>query len=66
MVKSPIKPVALTFIDPPSGWLYGFPKVAPDPPLYGTELEEWLVKEGYPQRLVKNLPYIRYFGGVLE
>ena len=34
-------------IDPPSGWMYGFPKVYnPNP---GESLENWLQREGYPQ-----------------
>lgn len=35
------------WIDPPGGWKYGFPK-----PYLNTAnlpLEEWLIKEGYPQ-----------------
>ena len=36
-------------IDPPSGWMYGFPKVLPE----GTEnVTEWLISEGYPKELV--------------
>lgn len=37
-------------VDPPSGWLYGFPKVMPD----GLDTEEkriqWFLDNGYPQR----------------
>ena len=36
------------YIDPPSGWKYGFPKV------YNKETDgnviEWLIAEGYPQK----------------
>lgn len=35
------------WVDPPSGWAYGFPKI------WNTEeipFIEWLVKEGYPKR----------------
>jgi hypothetical protein len=35
------------WIDPPSGWRYGFPKIyseAVEGPFYS-----WLVREGYPQ-----------------
>jgi len=36
-------------IDPPSGWMYGFPKVLPE----GTEnVTEWLISEGYPKELI--------------
>jgi hypothetical protein len=37
------------FIDPPSGWKYGFPKPAPTPP---KDMNAWLVANGYPQHLV--------------
>lgn len=33
-------------IDPPSGWMYGFPKPIPD---NVTDVKEWLVENGYPQ-----------------
>jgi hypothetical protein len=35
------------YVDPPSGWKYGFPKV------FDTEadgvMKEWMIREGYPQ-----------------
>jgi len=34
-------------IDPPSGWLYGFPK---EIPLFVTDTRAWLVANGYPQK----------------
>lgn len=33
--------------DPPSGWLYGFPK--PYKPLPGESLRETLKRDGYPE-----------------
>lgn len=37
----------LVWVDPPSGWMYGFPKI------YDTErdgpLDKWLEKRGYPR-----------------
>ena len=34
------------YIDPPSGWKYGFPKVLPE----GVEdVIAWLIENGYPQ-----------------
>lgn len=33
--------------DPPSGWLYGFPKLYQ--PLEGETLEATLLRDGYPQ-----------------
>jgi len=39
------------FIDPPSGWKYGFPKPAPDNMRNMTreQLREWFVQNGYPR-----------------
>ena len=35
------------YIDPPSGWKYGFPKVLPE----GVDNTiQWLLDNGYPQR----------------
>jgi hypothetical protein len=36
-------------IDPPTGWLYGFPKAFPGGV---TNVNEWLVENGYPQEEV--------------
>ena len=33
-------------IDPPSGWMYGFPQPIPD---NITDVKAWLVENGYPQ-----------------
>jgi len=41
------------WIDPPSGWRYGFPKIYDSD--CGINLMEWLVEEGYPQ---KEIDYI--------
>jgi|688.fasta_scaffold00313_85 hypothetical protein len=38
-----------TFIDPPSGWLYGFPKELPDDI---KDVRQWLIDNGYPENLV--------------
>lgn len=43
------------WIDPPQGYLYGFPKIydsATDGPV-----SAWLVKEGYPADV--EIPYVR-------
>lgn len=39
------------FIDPPSGWKYGFPKQAPPTlrEMNGDDLNEWLLRNGYPE-----------------
>ena len=40
----------LVWVDPPSGWQYGFPK------LYNREVDgdisEWMVQQGYPEELM--------------
>lgn len=41
------KPAVETMIDPPSGWMYGFPKVLPFP--IPKDIKGWLVQNGYPQ-----------------
>lgn len=38
-------------IDPPEGWLYGFPKEVPD---YSIQLDSWLVLNGYPKELIEK------------
>lgn len=40
------------YVDPPSGWQYGFPKVY-DPDTDG-DVMKWLVESGYPQELIDS------------
>lgn len=40
------------FVDPPRGWLYGFPKEMPKDV---TNMFEWLISEGYPQKEIDAL-----------
>lgn len=47
-----LKPENL-MIDPPSGWRYGFPKIIP--PEHQSRTLEWLVEQGYPQKLIDQL-----------
>ena len=42
-----------TMIDPPSGWLYGFPKLIPEN--RKKDATVWLVEQGYPQNLIDEL-----------
>ena len=59
-------------IDPPQGWMYGFPKVfdfTPSHPNlpgeeYEQEFREWLVDNGYPRNLCteSNLRHCRFIG----
>ena len=54
------------FIDPPSGWQYGFPKIIPDDV---EDSEAWLVEQGYPQELITrygNHFYCRYWTEEIE
>jgi hypothetical protein len=36
------------WVDPPSGWVHGFPKVY-DPAVDGEDIRAWLVLKGYPE-----------------
>jgi hypothetical protein len=38
----------VTYVDPPSGWKYGFPK--PIPSDRREDLIAWLLENGYPQQ----------------
>ena len=43
------------WVDPPSGWLYGFPRLY-DPASDG-DMTEWMIRNGYPEHLARqNLP----------
>jgi hypothetical protein len=48
--------------DPPSGWMYGFPK--PYQPLEGETLEQTLLRDGYPQKEIDigMANYVRFIG----
>ena len=58
--------LTMMYIDPPSGWMYGFPKEAPANlrEMNDDQLNEWLVSNGYPQEEVdrwKNSVPCRFF-----
>jgi hypothetical protein len=42
------------WIDPPSGWRWGFPKIY-DRVEHGDDLRAWLVTEGYPSEEILRL-----------
>lgn len=46
------------WVDPPSGWLYGFPKIY-DPDC-GFKIEHWLYREGLPKYLI-DLNHCRFW-----
>lgn len=52
--------------DPPSGWMYGFPKLYK--PLEGESLEETLLRDGYPQKEIDNggSNHVRFLGSFEE
>lgn len=55
----------VTMIDPPSGHLYGFPKVFDKPD--NVSLEEWLIENGYPDFDTPwALKYCRYWEQEVE
>lgn len=39
------------WIDPPSGWMYGFPKRMP---LSEKDPVEWIISQGYPRSMVDS------------
>lgn len=52
----------ITMCDPPSGWVYGFPK--PIPEERKKDVIVWLIEEGYPKNLIEELGehfYCRYW-----
>lgn len=48
--------------DPPSGWMYGFPKLYE--PKEGESLRETLLRDGYPQKEIDqgNHKHVRFIG----
>lgn len=52
-----------TLIDPPSGWLYGFPKRVPDEYLKSqTLMKMWFMSQGYPSKDIElALKHSRYW-----
>ena len=41
------------WVDPPSGWKYGFPKIATEKDQ--NNINEWLIANGYPRTLIDEL-----------
>lgn len=64
--------VETAFIDPPSGWQFGFPKVfdfkASCQEKHEEELIEWFLKNGYPQAMIDQgmHKYCRYWTKEIE
>ena len=55
-------------VDPPSGWMYGFPKAVTNPEVYKADPIKWFVNNGYPQRLINEgmLKWVRYWEAEIE
>lgn len=50
--------------DPPSGWMYGFPKPIPKECIEDEDvLRAWLIEEGYPDPDLA-IRYSRYYEGL--
>jgi len=48
-------------VDPPFGWMYGFPKAIPNDV---DDTKKWLVENGYPQKIIDDYGdnfYCRYW-----
>jgi len=41
----------VVYIDPPSGWMYGFPKALPDDV---EDVDAWLIENGYPAEMIEH------------
>lgn len=56
-------------VDPPEGWLYGFPKPYPGGAMTSyKEKVKWFLSQGYPQELIDDgmLQYCRYWETDIE
>jgi hypothetical protein len=42
------------WVDPPEGWMYGFPKIWNK--TENPDVESWLIANGYPEAKTKNCP----------
>lgn len=50
------------FIDPPSGWKFGFPRILPKEVKTEAQLKKWLLEVGYPEKDIElALKYSRYW-----
>jgi len=45
------KTESVVYIDPPQGWVYGFPKAMP---VDVKDVEGWLVQNGYPKEIIES------------
>ena len=62
-----VKEYKVTWVDPPEGWMYGFPKNVNEAyHLMGVDKTQWFLDNGYPQNLINKgmLKYSR--SGLVE
>lgn len=58
--------MARMFVDPPSGWKYGFPKVIPEDV---KDHNQWIIEHGYPKEVMDSYGeffYCRYWYEVVD
>jgi hypothetical protein len=54
----------VTYVDPPSGHRYGFPRILPDDVV---DMRKWLIDNGYPEKDVDfAMKYMRYWKEEVE
>ena len=53
----------IKMIDPPKGWLYGFPKEIPE---HVDNTVQWLIENGYPEKVIKDYGDSFYVRGWYE
>lgn len=46
-VKLKLSKKEVTYVDPPHGWAYDFPKILPD---NVTDFRKWLIENNYPEK----------------
>ncbi len=47
------------WVDPPQGYLYGFPKIYT--PSEDGDFTKWMIKNGYPKEDLTSTTYCRYW-----
>ena len=50
------------WVDPPSGWMFGFPKIW-DRTIH-PDVKAWLVNEGYPQEEINKYSFVEEDGTI--
>lgn len=55
--------VKYLIVDPPRGWMYGFPRAILDKERYSANPEQWFRDNNYPQKLIDEgmLKYVRFW-----